>query len=236
MEFQHPCPAACLVDPTNPEQFPSFQTTSAPSSNLYFIDEFGYPIPLPELAIYPDPGFLCDDSPMPDQLSCSLIPHLHSELLAWPSSESYMTESWAMDLVPPASSSSDPFELEPRDAMSPALMPASSSSPFAARNHAEPGSQVEQQVLLTHLPAADSTPPEPDVHVAPKDCAPREPSPSLLPPLTPHPNDDHTPPYMTPRAIKARELILQCDFPKDTSPNHALKREPCAQNVRFLNQ
>ncbi|KAG5998408.1 hypothetical protein E4U54_002194 [Claviceps lovelessii] len=233
MEFHRPCHAACLVDPSNLEQFPSFQTSNASSSNLYFIDEFGYPIPLPELAIYPDPGFLCDDSPMPDQLSCFLIPHLHSELLPWPSSD----ESWAMDVVPPASSSSDPFEPEPRDAMSPALMPASSSSPSsAALNHAAPESQVEQQVLLTHLPAADSTPPEPDVHVAPRDCAPREPSPPLLPPLSPNPSDDHTPPYMTPRAIKARELILQCDFPKDTCSNHAPKREPGAQKVHFLNQ
>ncbi|KAG5983912.1 hypothetical protein E4U55_006695 [Claviceps digitariae] len=232
MAFNEPCAGTSLEDPINLEQLSSPQT-DAPRSLLYYAEEFKNQFQTPCPAIYPNPGSLGNDSPiLLNQPPCLLIPSLDSPFVPWANPESCTPESWTMDASPTASTASDTFELDLHNAAYPAvLFPASCSDPALGYSPASPA----EQFPFAHLPPTpDLTPRQPAVPVDAKSRAAQEPPSSMLPPPPRPPSVDHIPPYMTPGAIKARQLILQCDFPKDGPPKGLARKRKRAQKVQFL--
>ncbi|KAG5913377.1 hypothetical protein E4U53_004888 [Claviceps sorghi] len=206
MASYQPCPLLepSLEDPPSRQPFPPHQTTKIPSPMLYYVDEFGIPVPIPPPAMHPDPSLLCPDALLPNPPPPYLLPVLDPPLLPWTTRESCPAEPWTMEAISPASTASDTREPESRNERHPA-----SSSPSSPPTGApQPRTQTASAPFPVSSPSA-----APTVHVHG-----RPDEPALLPPPPPRPPADDTPPYMTPRAIQARELILQCDFPRDQPP------------------
>ncbi|KAG5923435.1 hypothetical protein E4U42_004966 [Claviceps africana] len=206
MAFYQPCPG---LDPSlehhpSPESF--FQTTKAPSPLLYYVDEFGNPFPIAPPAMYPDPSLPCHDALLATPPPPCLLPVLDLQFLPWPASESFSVDPWTMEAISPASPASDTPDLEYHHAP----LPTSISPSSPPTRPPQPRTRTANDTPSASFPVSSPA-------VGPDRHHPRE-HPSLPPPPPPRPPADDTPPYMTPRAIKARELILQCDFPRDQTP------------------
>ncbi|KAG6010742.1 hypothetical protein E4U21_004130 [Claviceps maximensis] len=223
MDYHHSCPGTSL-DTSNVEQSPSSQTTEASSPLLFYTDELGNLIPFPTgPAMFPDSELLCAGAPLSNEPSCCLLePNLDCQPLSWRNSEDYTADSWTGNVMPSACPLSDAFEPQSQSAVYPALASPSSSpsSVMALDQPAPPYESPSNLSSFATIQAPNAKPCGTVVQIDPNHRLSREPPSSLLPPPPPPlppapPPRDYIPPYMTPRAIKARELILQCDFPKD---------------------
>ncbi|KAG6058525.1 hypothetical protein E4U17_007971 [Claviceps sp. LM77 group G4] len=218
MTFYQPSPRESLEDPSGVEQpDPSSPPSMGSPPVLYYSDAFGnlfatIPGPTgdhPSLLQSEDPIILHQPQPQ-----CLMpLPLLNPEASPLECNGGYAVDMW---------NSMDAYET---------VSPASASSTITF----EHGSQVLSSSLNAHFPPhaiqAGRVPlsvgfTDPRVSFSPQmignlgddSHGPQEHL-SLPRPLNDQrQHHDHTPPYMTPQAIRARELILRCDFPRDRSP------------------
>ncbi|KAG6028686.1 hypothetical protein E4U19_001379 [Claviceps sp. Clav32 group G5] len=245
MTIYQPSPRESLEDPSGVEQLdPSSPPSTGSPPVLYYSDAFGnlfatIPGPTgdyPSLLQSEDTVIL----PQPQPQCLMPLPLLNPEASPLECNGGYAADMWT---------SMDAYET---------VTPASASSTTTF----EPGSQVLSSSLNAHLPPhaiqAGRQPfsvgfTDPRVSFSPRiignlgddSHGPQEHL-SLSRPLNDqrqHHDHDHTPPYMTPQAIRARELILKCDFPRDRSPQpsdgvmnmHGAVAEPDTSNTAMRN-
>ncbi|KAG6257566.1 hypothetical protein E4U47_003675 [Claviceps purpurea] len=213
MTFYQLPPRASLEDPSGVEQLdPSSHPSTGSPPVLYYSDAFGNlfaTIPGPT-GDYP--SLLQSENPVILHQPQCLVPLLNPEVSSLESNGGYAADMWtpmnAYDAVSPASAS--PITFEHGSQVLSSSLNAHHLPPHAI--------QADQPSSVEYTDARVSFPPrivgnlDDDIH------GPQE-HPSLPRPLNDQrQHHDHTPPYMTPQAIKARELILRCDFPRDRSP------------------
>ncbi|KAG5951392.1 hypothetical protein E4U58_001176 [Claviceps cyperi] len=239
MTFYQPSPQEPLEDPSGVEQLdPSSPPSTGSPPVLYYSDAFGnlfatIPGPTgdyPSLPQSEDPVILHQPQPQ------YLMPLINPEASSLESNGGYAADMWT--------------PMDAYDAVSPAS--ADSSTTF------EHGSQVLSASLNAYLPphaiqagrqpssvgytdARVSFSPRIVGNLGDDSRGPQE-HPSLPRPLNDQrQHHDHIPPYMTPQAIKARELILRCDFPRDGSPQpsdgvmHGAVAGPDTSNIAMRN-
>ncbi|KAG6119292.1 hypothetical protein E4U13_007862 [Claviceps humidiphila] len=236
MTFYQLSPRESLEDPSGVEQLdPSSPPSTGSPPVLYYSDAFGNlfatipTIPGPT-GDYPSLNL---NQPQPQ----CLMPLLNPKVSPLESHGGYAADMWtsmdaySYDAVSPASASPTTFE-HGSQVLSPSLNNAH-LPPQAIPAGRQPSSVGYTDARVSFSPRIVGNPGD-------DSRGPQE-HPSLPRPLNDqrqhqhHDHDhDHTPPYMTPQAIKARELILKCDFPKDRSPQPAVAG-PDTSNIAMGN-
>ncbi|KAG5991873.1 hypothetical protein E4U52_003244 [Claviceps spartinae] len=231
MTFYQLSPRESLEDPSGVEQHdPSSppSTGSPPVLRMYYSDTFGNLF----ATIPTTPGPTGDDPGLNQPQPQCLMPLLNPEVSPLESHGGYVADMWtsmdAYDTASPASASPTTFEH--------GSQVLSSSLNAHLPPHAIPAGRQPSSVGYTDARVSFS--PRIVGNLGHDSRGPQE-HPSVPRPLNDqrqhHDHDhDYIPPYMTPQAIKARELILKCDFPKDRSPQPAVAG-PDTSNIAMRN-
>ncbi|KAG5943815.1 hypothetical protein E4U60_006436 [Claviceps pazoutovae] len=229
MTFNQLPPRASLEDPSGVEQLdPSSHpsTGSPPVPVLYYSDAFGNLIATVPGPTGDCPSLLQSGDPIilaqPQCLMPLPLPLLNPEAYPLESIGGCAADMWTpMDAVSPVSAS-------------PPTIFEHGSQVLSSSLNAQPSS-------VGYTDARDSFSPRIVGNLGDDSHDPQEHL-SLPRPLNDQrQHHDHTPPYMTPQAIKARELILRCDFPKDRSPQpsdgvmHGAVPGPDTSNIAMRN-